>query len=125
MRWDRGYQSPNVDDRRSERGGGSTLPLGALLAAGSRFGWKGILVALLLVGAMTLGGGRLCSGGSSAPTNTVEKAPTDDLAGFVGFVLDDVQKTWRALIPNYETTRLELFRNAINSACGTATAAVG
>ena len=40
-------------------------------------------------------------------------------------MLDDVQKTWSQQIRGYENTRLELFRDQINSACGTATAAVG
>ncbi|HET7500261.1 MAG TPA: neutral zinc metallopeptidase, partial [Kofleriaceae bacterium] len=44
---------------------------------------------------------------------------------FVGFVLDDVQNTWRKELPGYRDARLVLFREAISSACGTATAAVG
>jgi predicted metalloprotease len=134
MRWDKGYQSNNVDDRRSEgpaRGfGGGGLGGGLnILALAARFGWKGILVALVLIGAMTYGG--VCSGGSDpARQGAVKNAPTetatkDDMTSFVGYVLDDVQKTFAREIPGYSTTRLTLFRQSIDSACGTASAAVG
>jgi hypothetical protein len=115
----------------------SGLPLGSLLAVGSRFGWKGILVALLVVGAMTYGG--VCSGGGLssclgggdpgssrvATERAPQGAPQDELANFVGFVLDDVQQTFGRELRGYETTRLVLFRNQVGSACGSASAAVG
>ena len=101
MRWTRGYRSSNVDDRRAQGParafGGGGLPLGSLLAVGARFGWKGILVAIVIVGAMMYGGGSLCSGvGGDAPaqqpaTTQTQSGATDDGASFVGFVLDDVQ----------------------------------
>jgi predicted metalloprotease len=136
MRWDKGYRSPNVDDQRASSGsrfGGGGLPLGSILAVGSRFGWKGILVAIVLVGAMTYGGmcggdSLGCLGGGSSPSATQQATPApgnDEAANFVGFVLDDVQKTWSEKLRGYETTRLVLFRDQIGSACGTATAAVG
>jgi predicted metalloprotease len=135
MRWDKDYRSPNIDDRRAQRLGGGGLPLGALLAAGSRFGWKGILIALLLVGLMTYGGvcgqGASClGGGGETPTERATDQRTtspqnDEAANFVGFVLDDVQKTMREKTSNYETARLVLFRDQVQSACGTASAAVG
>ena len=112
--------------------GGGALPLGALLAVGSRFGWKGILVALLLVGAMTYGGvctgASMCDGGggtnqgvTNAPSNTSE----DELSKFVGFVLDDIQQSWEKKLPSYKRTKLVLFRGQVSSACGGASAAVG
>jgi predicted metalloprotease len=136
MRWDRGNNSSNIEDRRSEGGaglggGGGGMPLWGLLAIASRFGWKGILIALVLIGGLMYGG-NLCTGGGSpigpehavAPQRAAD--PTqDDLKHFVGFVLDDVQKTWHQQLPGYEDAKLVLFRNAIGSACGTATAAVG
>ena len=109
------------------------LPLGSLLAVGSRFGWKGILIALLVVGAMTYGGvcggdSMSCLGGGSPGPNATQqetRPQNDELANFVGFVLDDVQKTWTEKLRGYETTRLVLFRDQIDSACGTASSAVG
>lgn len=144
MRWDQGNDSPNIEDRRSEGGrglggGGGGMPLWGLLAIASRFGWKGILVALVVIGGLMYGG-NLCSGGGDItpepragdharpPQSAVapdRAAPSDDLKHFVGFVLDDVQKTWHKELPGYEDAKLVLFRNAIASACGTATAAVG
>jgi predicted metalloprotease len=133
MRWDRSHQSSDIEDRRAMgAAGGGALPLGALLAVGSRFGWKGILVALLLVGAMTYGGvctgASMCGGGgatsqgvTNAPSNTSE----DELSKFVGFVLDDIQKSWEKTLPSYKRTKLVLFRGQVNSACGGASAAVG
>ena len=104
------------------------MGLGSLIALGSRFGWKGILVALLVVGAMTYGG-NLCSQDTGTGTHQVQNAPqkttTDEMSNFVGFVLDDVQKSFARELPGYTVTRLTLFRQAIDSACGTATAAVG
>jgi uncharacterized protein len=131
MRWDKDYRSPNVDDRRSQSprgiGGVGGLPLGSLLAVAGRFGWKGILVAVLVIGAMTYGG--VCNGlggGSPAVSTQTKSAPAnDEQANFIGFVFDDVQKTWRDSLKNYETTKLVLFRNQVQSACGTASAAVG
>jgi uncharacterized protein len=137
MRWDRNYESSNVEDRRSEGGaglrgfggGGGGGMLWGLLSVASRFGWKGIVVALLVIGALTYGG-NLCGGaGSYAPAVDQRPAATDqadsELPHLVGFVLDDVNHTWRDQLASYQDTKLVLFRNAIRSACGTATTAVG
>jgi uncharacterized protein len=112
--------------------GGGGLPLGTLLAVGSRFGWKGILVAIVLVGALAYGGvctsSSLC-GGASNDVSEQQKAgapaPTDELPRFVGFVLDDVQDFWAKRLKNYERSKLVLFRGSIGSACGSASSAVG
>ncbi|TMQ11596.1 MAG: hypothetical protein E6J90_34295 [Deltaproteobacteria bacterium] len=136
MRWDRNYDSPNVEDRRSEGGaglgglgGGGGLPLWGLFAVAGRFGWKGIVVALIVVGALVYGG-NLCSGSGTYdravdPRSATAPQPDSEMTHFVGFVLDDVNHTWRDQLPGYQDTRLVLFRNAIRSACGTATTAVG
>ncbi len=135
MRWDRNYESSNVEDRRSEGGaglggfgGGGGFPLWGIFALAGRFGWKGILIALLLVGGLMYGG-NLCGGSEpqqnlTAPTSQTS-AGDNELVHVVGFVLDDVNKTWREQLPDYHDTKLVLFRNAIGSACGTATTAVG
>lgn len=131
MRWDKGYQSNNVDDRRSEgpaRGfGGGGLGGGLnILALAARFGWKGILVAVVLIGVMY---GRSACTSSNEPSqqSAVPTAPQkgDETSSFVGYVLDDVQKSFARQIPGYQVTRLTLFRESIDSACGTASAAVG
>jgi predicted metalloprotease len=132
MRWDRSHESSDVEDRRSQSGspgfGGGGIPLGGLLALGSRFGWKGILIALLLAGVLGYGG--LCTGGEPTSRAPVATSPgtgstEDNLAKFVGFVLDDVQQTWARELPDYQRAHLVLFRDAIGSGCGSASAAVG
>jgi len=137
MRWDRNYESSNVEDRRSEGGaglgglggGGGGLPLWSILAVAGRFGWKGVLVALIVVGGLMYGG-NLCTG-SGGTDRAVDQQPAatgqdqGELEHFVGFVLDDVNHTWRDQLPGYQDAHLVLFRNAIRSACGTATTAVG
>jgi predicted metalloprotease len=104
------------------------MPLGGILAFASQFGWKGILVALLLVGGLSLGRG-VCAGGGEPDRRAVSTAPgaaqQDELTRFVGSVLDDVQDTWSRALPGYQRAHLVLFRSAIGSACGSASAAVG
>ena len=135
MRWDQGHESNDVDDRRGEPpvsgGGMGGVPIGGILALASRFGWKGILIALLVIGGMTYGG--VCTGGGgTTPTShvTTQSSPAsapgkDELAHLVAFVFDDVQSTWQRQLPGYTKTRLEMFRESMKSGCGTATEAVG
>jgi predicted metalloprotease len=137
MRWDRDYESPNVEDRRAEGGaglggGGGGIPLWGLLAIAGRFGWKGVVLALVVVGILSYGGSNLCTGTGTAPTDhavdprsVAGERVDSDLTHFVGFVLDDVNRSWADELAGYQDTRLVLFRNAIRSACGTATTAVG
>ena len=63
MRWDRGHQSPNVDDHRGQGVGGGIGGLGLLLPLLGRFGWKGILVGIVIFAALRYGncGGSMCA----------------------------------------------------------------
>src|SRR5690606_24792805 len=103
MRWDRGHRSPDIIDRRGDRapsggmgGLGGALALLPLLGR-SRFGWIVIGVVLLL----SIGGGLFGGGGgreaAQAPAAGASKTP-DAKAQFVGFVLDDAQDTWKAML---------------------------
>lgn len=126
MRWTPGGTSEDVEDRRGQSGGG--------MRRGLPFGIGGVLVLLalsLLTGQNFLS--LLDTGpdqavvpesGTAAPAQT---SPEEErLVQFVSFVLDDAQSTWRQLLPGrYEPTRLVLFRDAIQSACGFAEAATG
>jgi predicted metalloprotease len=140
MRWDRGYQSNDIEDRRGEGGvgfgGGGMGGVGlfGIFRILSMFGWKGILVGLIIAGVVASRG--MCGGGTSPSSTTttehrsVTNAPSstpseDELKQFVGFVFDDVQKTWHKQMPDYRNTHLVLFRNSTASACGTASTAVG
>lgn len=139
MRWDRSYRSSNLEDRRGEAfsGGGSNIPIGGIISLLSMFGWKGILVGLVL--ALALGGGGMCMGGdglsclgggtSSQTARTggpVQSSPQEDeLAHFVGYVFDDVQNMWSEQLRGYRPAKVVLFRRGVRTACGTASTAVG
>lgn len=143
MQWDRNYSNSEVEDRRGENGAGAGLGgfgggggggggLFILIQLLSRFGWKGIVVGLVIAGAVMYGG--QCSNSvshapnhSAATSSSPTQAPPEEqeAAKFVGFVFEDVQKTWRAQVPHYQDAHMVLFRRGIRSGCGTATTAVG
>jgi len=58
-----------------------------------------------------------------------ESAEEADLVEFVNFVLNDAQEVWATVLPRYGTqyrdARLVLFRGAVQSGCGSASAAMG
>ena len=60
MRWDRDYESSNIEDRRGQRAplGGGGIPIAGIIQLFGIFGWKGILVGLVLA-AIIAGGGNL------------------------------------------------------------------
>jgi predicted metalloprotease len=145
MQWDRNYSSSDIEDRRGENGaglggfggggGGGAFMILRLL---SMFGWKGILVGLVIAGAVMFGGQCTHLGSSSpepqnqsapaatGPNGSVQQSPEEgEEVHFVGFVFDDIQKSWAKQIPDYQKAHLVLFRRGIRSACGTASTAVG
>jgi uncharacterized protein len=131
MKWERGYRSDNVDDRRSESGP-RTAGLGAggaqlLFFLFRRFGIAGVLVggaALYFLSSMSSPRSSL-SGATNQRNDPKEQATVE----FVSFVFDDVQKTWGELMrdqgKSYQLSRLQLFRGALQSACGLGEAAMG
>jgi len=125
MRWRTGRRSTRVEDRRGTRAAG--LPIKGL-------GLGGLLLLLLL--------GYFVSGDplalltdvdslSPAPAGEATDAPPpeDEAAQFVSVVLADTEDTWTAIFAEtgrqYEKPRLVLFSEAVRSACGTTSAAVG
>ncbi len=137
MRWNSGHESPNVDDRRSEGGrsvGGIGGLGGMLIPIVGRFGWKGLLVAGVVLVVMQSG---VCQGGGSPTAQHAVRpaapgaagATEDELVHFVSFVFDDVQASWareRARTgKDFAPARLVIFRDAISTGCGNASAAVG
>ena len=131
MRWDRNYENPEVEDRRGEGGvglgGGGGVPVFGLLRLFSLFGWKGLLVGLILAGGFAvcthIGGGSMPGMHSNQPAASTQNQA--ELVKFVGYVFEDVQKSWRQRVPNYKDARLDLFTNAIRSGCGVASTEVG
>ncbi len=128
MRWTPGGSSDDVEDDRSSSGGGGGF-------GGIHVGIGGvILLAILslvfhrnflaLLGPGSAGGGAAVT--QSDPARDQSEKP---LVDFVTFVLNDTQKTWGEILPaqgtNYRHAKLVLFRDSIDSACGTAQSATG
>jgi hypothetical protein len=129
MKWERGYQSSNVEDRRGMSAGGGGGGLFFLLfMLFRRFGIAGVLVGLVLIGvwyAFSRGGGEQLSGSDGAATTPQD----DEMKSFVSFVLDDTQRTWSEVMAKrneqYAEATLVLFTGRVDSACGLASSAVG
>jgi predicted metalloprotease len=126
MRWTPGNRD-NIEDRRGARSGGAMVPLGI----------GGFIVVALLsmftgVDFFSLLGG---SGGGSVSTTTpvgtsggaTTGSPSEErMVDMVDAVARDAQETWQRLLGSrYEATKVVLFRDAVQSACGFAEAATG
>ena len=138
MDWTPGGMSDDVEDRRGDSGGGGGFNLGG---GGLGIGGLVVVVIISLVTGRNFIGGYLGSGGSSGGTvqqdrpapgsqAPVSASPDEDRsAHLVSFVLDDVQKTWPAILAEqnvrYRRAKLVLFRGRTYSGCGTAQAATG
>ena len=133
MRWTPGGRSKNLEDMRDQTGGG-----GGMMIGGRGMGIGGAVIALIL--SLVFGVNIFDSGGGSpAPQQTapgdvrqpVSSTPEEEKRiQFVSFVLDDVQQTWAQLLPKvdgqqYHDAKLAVFRDAVNTGCGQAPAAVG
>ena len=134
MRWTPGGRSKNVEDLRGQTGGGG----GGMMIGGRGMGIGGAVIALIL--SLVFGVNIFDSGGGSpAPQQTapgdvrqpVSSTPEEEKRiQFVSFVLDDAQQTWAQLLPKvdgqqYRDAKLAVFRDAVNTGCGQAPAAVG
>lgn len=136
MRWTPQGPSDDLEDRRAETGRGIRpvhvgIGLGGLLLLGA-------LSLLFGENFFTLLDDVPTTGPSAGPTATrpydttggVTSSPAEEReVQFVSFVLDDVQATWDKLLPRtgtpYRHAKLDLFRDAIESACGFAESASG
>jgi uncharacterized protein len=122
MLWQGRRESGNVEDRRGLSGGG--------MAVGG-----GIIGVIVLVLNFLLGGSGGNSGqmpqlpGQQQPITAEQKAAQDQLAHFVKVVLADTEDVWTELMKkmgrNYPPPTLVLFNNAVQSACGNASAQSG
>ncbi|WP_105103614.1 neutral zinc metallopeptidase [Microbulbifer pacificus] len=143
MRWRQGRRSSNVEDRRgqpSPGGGGMGGGLGNLLALApfllrSKTGW----LILLALAALYFFGGNLFSGNTNTESPTLPDSQTapgtasagaeDEVAQFVSVVLADTEDTWGGLFQQagsqYTAPKLVLYDDAVRSACGLSSAAVG
>ena len=128
MKWERGHQSAEVEDRRGRRGGGGLKLAGGGIGA----------VVILLVAAFIFGPEAVLEnadllapkgGSEQGPAKGGGADPDKELVEFVSFVFDDIQKTWarkfKAEGKTYKKARLVIFTDAVQSACGYTKAAVG
>ncbi|MCL4103970.1 UNVERIFIED_CONTAM: hypothetical protein GTU68_034832 [Idotea baltica] len=131
MRWRGGRKSSNVEDRRGQSSGlsgaavvktkvGRTiLIVGVVVIFGSKM--LGVDLMPLLLG----GGG---GSASSAPPQAMS-AEQKELGEFVSVVLADTEDTWHAIFKQlgqtYKEPTLVLFTGSVDSACGSASSAVG
>ena len=125
MKWTAGNRD-NVEDVRSRTGGG--MRLGGL-------GIGGLLLMLILswatgVDFLSLMGPDAISTGPSVSTGSggeLRTTPEEEkLVDFVDAVMKDAQEMWQGKLGGrYQQTRAVIFRDAIQSACGSAQSATG
>ncbi len=122
MRWTSGDRS-NVEDARGSSGGFRAVP----------FGIGGFIVLALLsmytgVDFLSLfGGGGTPTSSSVGTSGNVATSPGEEkMVDFVDAVMRDAQQTWTNILGSrYEPTRVVLFRDQIDTACGFAQSATG
>ncbi len=130
MRWEGNRESSNVEDRRDDGGGGGfgfggrSIGIGTIVIAligGAIFGVNPLTILSLLTG---------------GPAPQVQQqgpahAPpaNDRSAKFVSVVLADTEDVWGRLFQQggatYHPPKLDLYRGAIGTACGTGQSAMG
>jgi predicted metalloprotease len=127
MRWEDQRRSGNVEDRRGMRvpGGAAGGGIGTIVIV-LLISWiTGVNPLMLFQVADGLGGGATAppqQGPTGAPVN-------DPQAEFAAVVLADTEDTWGRVFQQggqrYQPPTLVLFNDAVQSACGTNSAAVG
>lgn len=124
MKWDDLRRSSNVEDVRGTSSGGSIkgVGIGGLIIA---------VIAGLIFGVNPLQIIGLLEGGNSGSTPQQQSEPIHDRdSDFVKAILGDTEDTWTQIFKqqlqrSYQPPKLVLFRNGVNSACGSANTAVG
>ena len=122
MKWEDRGKSRNVQDRRGQRGPavtGASLGLGGIV----------LVVVFSLLTGTDIGSILGMTGGGQAPASQASLDAEQEMVGFVSFVLDDVQAMWQLLFDesgiDYSEAQLVLFRDAVSTACGNASSAMG
>lgn len=120
MKWQGRRGSSNVEDRRG---------MGGKAVLGGGLGGVGLIIVLIFT---LLGGDPSQLLGGMSGTNTVpyeETQQDQELAEFVSVVLADTEDVWTKVFQEegmvYEKPVLVLYSGSVDSACGTATSAVG
>lgn len=126
MDWTPGGLSDDVEDRRgSSGGGGFGFGGGGLGIVGFIF-----LVIISLITGRNYIGSYLSGGGQQQATRRAASPQEDRSAQLVSFTLDDVQKTWTAILPeqtgrDYRHAKLVLYRGYTQAGCGVAQSQTG
>lgn len=136
MRWQRGTSDADIEDRRGSSGGGFRgFPGGG----GLRLGLGGIILVGILSLVFKQNFFALLDNvpADTSMTQTAPSGPPTESSPeeaeryeFVKFVVNDVQDTWTTVLPReanvqYPRSKLVLFRDEVQSACGFADAASG
>ena len=126
MRWQRGRSAGNTIDARGARSPG------ARVAVPGGLGLVGVLVFLafqLLSGGSGYAVPSAFDDGAQAPDGgaiPADQDPDRDLRDFSEYVFDSAQSTWsRTFGGGYRDAKLYLYRDAVNTGCGSASSAVG
>jgi predicted metalloprotease len=126
MRWRRGASTADVIDVRG--GGGGRRRGGGALPVGGGLGLVGVVVFIAI---------QLLSGGASgfdvpAPSGKPippSQDPERDLKDFSVYVFNNTQATWERIFSQqgraYERAKLVLYREGVDTGCGSASSAVG
>ena len=149
MLWRGRRQSDNVEDDRSDSGGGGglggpgfQLPIGGGAGGGMSLSSIIILAVIALIAwgvfginpLTLLNGGDISGGGGQVTSNSpqgngVGVPASDEMKQFVSTVLADTEDTWTGIFKSqgltYEDPKLVLFSGQIRSACGSASSAAG
>jgi predicted metalloprotease len=119
MKWQSERQSDNVEDRRGISLRGGAIGGGAVIIA---------IVAALMGAPSSVVRALLGAGDDGATSRPVDPADNERVA-FVKTVLGSTEDVWAAVLPasghRYVAPRLVLFSDAVDSACGQASAAMG
>ena len=135
MRLTPGGDNEDVEDRRSDGGGGSGFGgFGGGGFGGVHLGIGGTIILLILSFVFKTNLFSLFSGGGepsrvSRPADPAWQASEDPQVQWVKDLLRDVQNTWDKLLPQaggtYRHAKLVVYRDAYPSGCGTAQTATG
>ena len=125
MRWKR-VSNPDVIDARGARG----IPGGRVALPGG-VGIVGLLV-YLAISLLSGSGSAAFNDGTQAPVASpipASKDPERNLKDFSTYVFTDVQNTWAKVFADdgqdYQHAKMVLYRDGVNTGCGSASSAVG
>jgi predicted metalloprotease len=134
MKWKGRRESTNVVDSRGKRVA-STAGAGVLLnLVGRKFGIKGILVMLVVVGVLWMTGlvdpAMFLGGQTTSQSEPYQPNPEEqERFNFVKVVMADTEDVWKAEFARHGETypdpTLEIYTDQVNTACGAGMAQMG